>query len=62
MQPLLWGDSFGEIIGSFFGKWKFNVYGLGDVNQKTVEGTFAVFLSSFIAQVRREKGAWGGGG
>lgn len=51
MMPLLWGDSFGEIIGSFFGKMTFQVYGLGDVNTKTVEGTFAVFLSSFIAQL-----------
>jgi len=51
MMPLLWGDSFGEIIGSFFGKLTFQVRGLGDVNTKTVEGTFAVFASSFIAQI-----------
>merc|ERR1712165_321854 len=51
MMPLLWGDSFGEIIGSFFGKITFQVRGLGDVNTKTVEGTFAVFASSFIAQI-----------
>ena len=51
MMPLLWGDSFGEIIGSFFGKLTFQVRGLGDVNTKTVEGTLAVFASSFIAQI-----------
>ena len=51
MMPLLWGDSFGEIIGSFFGKMTFQVRGLGDVNTKTVEGTLAVFGSSFIAQI-----------
>lgn len=51
MMPLLWGDSFGEIIGSFFGKLTFQVKGLGDVNTKTVEGTVAVFASSFIAQI-----------
>jgi len=51
MMPLLWGDSFGEIIGSFFGKLTFKVYGLGDVNTKTIEGTIAVFASSFIAQI-----------
>ena len=51
MMPLLWGDSFGEIIGSFFGKITFEVRGLGDVNTKTVEGTVAVFASSFIAQI-----------
>lgn len=51
MMPLLWGDSFGEIIGSFFGKITFQVRGLGDINTKTVEGTFAVFASSFVAQI-----------
>jgi len=51
MMPLLWGDSFGEIIGSFYGKLHFKVRGLGDVNTKTVEGTVAVFASSFVAQV-----------
>ena len=51
MMPLLWGDSFGEVIGSFFGKLTFQVRGLGDVNTKTVEGTFAVFASSFVAQL-----------
>ena len=25
MMPLLWGDSFGEIVGSFFGKRTFQV-------------------------------------
>lgn len=51
MMPLLWGDSFGEIIGSFYGKLHFKVRGLGDVNTKTVEGTVAVFASSFVAQI-----------
>ena len=51
MMPLMWGDSFGEIVGSCFGKRKFQVRGLGDVNTKTVEGTIAVFTSSFIAQL-----------
>ena len=27
MMPLLWGDSFGKIIGSFFGKWTLQVKG-----------------------------------
>ena len=27
MQPLIWGDTFGEIIGSFFGKYEFSVIG-----------------------------------
>lgn len=49
MMPMLWGDTFGEVIGSFFGKHSFAVRGLGEVNRKTVEGTFAVFLSSFVS-------------
>jgi dolichol kinase len=46
MQPLIWGDTFGEVIGSFFGKLEFNVLGIGEVNKKTVEGTISVFISS----------------
>jgi len=49
MQPLIWGDTFGEVIGSFFGRYEFNVLGIGEVNKKTVEGTIAVFISSLVA-------------
>merc|ERR1711963_1358807 len=42
MQPLIWGDTFGEIIGAFFGKHEFEVKGIGEINKKTVEGTIAV--------------------
>ena len=51
MQPLIWGDTFGEIIGSFFGKREFQVWGIGEKssNKKTVEGTIAVFVASFIS-------------
>lgn len=51
MMPLLWGDAFGELVGSFYGKMKFKVRGLGEVNEKTVEGTLAVFLSSYAAML-----------
>ena len=50
-MPIMWGDSFGEIIGSFYGRIKFQVRGLGDVNTKSVEGTLAVFVSSLVAQI-----------
>jgi hypothetical protein len=50
-MPLLWGDTFGEVIGSFFGKHQFEVRGLGDVNRKSIEGTFAVFLSSYVSML-----------
>lgn len=49
MQPLIWGDTFGEVIGSFFGKFEFNVIGIGEINKKTVEGTTSVFLSSYAS-------------
>ena len=49
VQPLIWGDTFGEIIGSFYGRIEFNVIGIGEINKKTVEGTVAVFLSSLIS-------------
>jgi len=51
VQPLIWGDTFGEVIGSFFGRYEFNVLGIGEINKKTVEGTTAVFLSSFISLI-----------
>lgn len=51
MQPLIWGDTFGEIIGSFCGKHEFSVRGIGEINKKTIEGTVSVFISSFISLV-----------
>ena len=49
MQPLIWGDTFGEVIGSFFGRIEFNVIGIGEINKKTVEGTVSVFISSYAS-------------
>ena len=51
MQPLIWGDTFGEVIGSFYGKREFYVRGIGEVNKKTVEGTVGCFVSSFVSLV-----------
>ena len=59
MQPLLWGDSAGELIGSFWGKHRFKVIGLGDVNQKSVEGTVAVFVASFLGMLGVFYGMYG---
>lgn len=47
--PLIIGDAMGEIIGSLFGKHTFKVYGIGETNKKSYEGTLAVFLSSYIS-------------
>ena len=46
--PLTFGDAMGEIVGTPFGRHKFSVKGLGDVNQKSLEGCGAVFLGSLI--------------
>jgi hypothetical protein len=50
---LIWGsyivsDAFSEIIGSLFGKQKLRVWGMGDVNRKSVAGTVACFASSLL--------------
>jgi hypothetical protein len=39
-------DATAEIAGSLFGKQKLRVWGLGEVNRKSVEGTVAGFLAS----------------
>ena len=51
VQPLIWGDTFGEVVGSFFGRMEFDVIGIGEINKKTVEGTLAVFVSSLVGLV-----------
>ena len=47
--PLAVGDAMGELIGSPFGGMffpTFRVTGFGEINRKSVEGCFAVFLGS----------------
>jgi hypothetical protein len=39
-------DALSEIVGSLFGKQKLKVWGIGEVNRKSVEGTLAGFLGS----------------
>lgn len=41
-------DMMGEVIGSIFGRQNIKVWGVGEVNKKSVEGTLAVFLSSLV--------------
>ena len=40
------GDAASEVVGSLFGKQKLRVWGVGDVNRKSVAGTVACFVSS----------------
>ena len=46
----VWGsytvsDASSEVVGSLFGKQKLRVWGLGDVNRKSIAGTWAAFLA-----------------
>jgi len=48
---MIWGsyiacDAFSEIIGSFIGKQRIRVWGVGDVNRKSVAGTVAGFAAA----------------
>ncbi|MFN8096262.1 MAG: hypothetical protein U0599_29305 [Vicinamibacteria bacterium] len=41
------GDAASEVVGSLFGRQKLRVWGIGDVNRKSVAGTWACFLAAF---------------
>ena len=50
---LIWGsylvaDASAEIVGSLFGTQRLRVWGIGDVNRKSVEGTAAAFVATLI--------------
>ena len=50
---LIWGsylvaDACGEIFGSLFGKQQLRVWGVGDVNRKSIAGTVAGFLGALV--------------
>jgi dolichol kinase len=38
----------GEIIGTTWGKQKLKVWGIGQINRKSILGTVAVFLGGFV--------------
>lgn len=38
------GDTLSEVVGSLFGRQKLRVWGVGEVNRKSVAGTWACFL------------------
>jgi len=46
--PVAIGDAFSELVG-VFGTWRFPVYGLGEINNKSVEGCAAFFISNFVS-------------
>lgn len=47
-MPIIVGDSFAEIVGATWGNQKLKVWGMGEVNKKSWEGTAAMFFSSFF--------------
>lgn len=38
-----------EVVGSFFGRLEFQVAGFGEINRKTVEGTAACWIASWLS-------------
>jgi dolichol kinase len=42
------GDAASEIVGSTIGRQKLQVWGMGDVNRKSIAGTVACFVVSFV--------------
>jgi len=53
---LIWGsymitDTAAEVGGSLFGKQKLRVWGIGEVNKKSIAGTWACFLTSLAIGV-----------
>lgn len=45
------GDALSEVVGALFGKQKLRVWGIGEVNRKSVAGTWACFLGSLAVCV-----------
>lgn len=46
--PITIGDALGEIIGTIWGKQKLRVWGIGEINRKSLLGTGSVFLGSLF--------------
>jgi len=49
MAPVIFGDACGELVGGPFGRHTFEVKGFGEINKKSYEGCFAVFLGSLMS-------------
>lgn len=49
--PLGIGDAMAEIVGVLFGYTRFKVYGLGEYNDKSLEGCLAMFGSTFLVSL-----------
>lgn len=46
--PLIVGDALGEIIGTIWGKQRIRVWGVGQINRKSLLGTASVFFGSLL--------------
>jgi len=49
MQGVMWGDTFGELVGGFCGRCEFPVWGFGDINIKTVEGVIGCLGANYVS-------------
>jgi hypothetical protein len=47
-MPIIIGDSVAEIVGGTWGKQQIRVWGMGEINRKSWEGTIAMFMSSLF--------------
>lgn len=50
-MPVAIGDAMAEIIGSVWGKHRFEVTGVGDKNTKSIEGVVAMFMSVLLSSI-----------
>lgn len=47
--PVAIGDAFAEIVGSCWGRHRFEVTGVGEKNSKSIEGVVAMFVSTLVS-------------
>eukprot|EP00933_Yihiella_yeosuensis_P017880 TRINITY_DN14867_c0_g1_i2.p1 TRINITY_DN14867_c0_g1~~TRINITY_DN14867_c0_g1_i2.p1 ORF type:complete len:371 (+),score=19.43 TRINITY_DN14867_c0_g1_i2:74-1186(+) len=50
-MPVAIGDAMAEIVGSVWGKHRFEVTGVGDKNTKSIEGVVAMFMSVLLTSI-----------
>ncbi|MES1913956.1 MAG: hypothetical protein MHM6MM_006098 [Cercozoa sp. M6MM] len=50
LLPTAVGDALGEVVGSLWGTHQCRVWGIGQINRKSIEGSTAVFLGTLVSQ------------
>eukprot|EP00933_Yihiella_yeosuensis_P022521 TRINITY_DN1774_c0_g1_i2.p1 TRINITY_DN1774_c0_g1~~TRINITY_DN1774_c0_g1_i2.p1 ORF type:complete len:365 (-),score=22.08 TRINITY_DN1774_c0_g1_i2:55-1149(-) len=49
--PVAIGDAFAEMVGSCWGRHRFEVTGVGEKNTKSIEGVVAMFVSTLVSSI-----------